>query len=106
MINLFKNALWHIMLEYVPWIQEICNKVVHMEPRCLEFVPNHFKTQRMCNEAIEVDPYTLRHVPDHLKTQRMCERGVENDSDGLDSSRTILRPKRCVKRLLKMSQGP
>ena len=71
MINLFKNAFRYIllrMLKYIPWSQEMCNGVVHIEPSSLAFVPDHFKTQEMCSQAVEVDPYTLRYVPFHLRT--------------------------------------
>ena len=79
-IDLFKNTFRYIllgMLKYIPWTQEICNKVVHIEPRSLEFVPDLFKTEEMCNEAVEADPYTLRYVPVHLRTQEMCIKVVE-----------------------------
>ena len=52
--------------------QEMCNKVVCMDPYSLEFVPDRFKIEEMCNKAVRREPYTLRYVPDHLKTQEMC----------------------------------
>ena len=75
MINyLFKNVFRYILFDmskYIPWTQEMCNEIVHIELRFLEFVPDCFKTQEMCNEAIEVDPYTLKFVPVHLRTYEM-----------------------------------
>ena len=50
MINLFEKAFRYIlfhMLKYIPWTQEICNRVIHIEPRSLAFVPDRFKTQEM-----------------------------------------------------------
>ena len=65
------------MVKYIPWTQGMCNEVVHIEPRSLAFIPDHFKTQAMCNEAVEADPYTLKFVPLHLRTHEMCKRALE-----------------------------
>ena len=54
-------------------MQEMCDEAVNMEPRSLEFVPDHLKTEEMCNKAVRREPYTLRHVPDHFKAQEMCD---------------------------------
>ena len=50
MINFFKNKFGYtllLMLKYTLWRQEMCNEVVHIEPRSLAFVPDRFKTQEM-----------------------------------------------------------
>ena len=81
-VVLLKNAFWHILFDmskYIPWTQEMCNEVVHIEPYALEFIPDHFKTQKMCNEAVEAGPCNLKFVPDHVKTQEMCEKAIEKD---------------------------
>ena len=55
MSDLFKNTFWYIllrMLKYIPWTQEICKEVVHIEPRSLAFVPDYFKSEEMCNQAV------------------------------------------------------
>ena len=55
MSDLFKNTFRYIllrMLKYIPWTQEMCNDVVHIEPRSLAFVTDHFKTEEMCNQAV------------------------------------------------------
>ena len=44
------------ILKYIPVVQEACNKEVRCDPRLLEFLPDHFKTQEMCIKALEVDP--------------------------------------------------
>ena len=77
---MLKNTFLYILLsllEHIPSTQEMCNEVVHIEPRSMEFIPDHFKTQEMCNEAVEVDPYILRYVSVHLKTEEMCIKAVE-----------------------------
>ena len=77
---LFKMTSRYIllrMLKYIPWTQGMCNEVVHIEPRTLAFIPDHFKTQKKCNEAVEVDPCTLKFVPVHLRTCEMRKRATE-----------------------------
>ena len=62
---LFKNVIRYLLLEYVPWTQEMWG-----------WAPDRFKTQEMCNKAVEKDPWALRFLPDHLKTQKMCNDAV------------------------------
>ena len=79
-INLFEKTPQYIlfhMLKYIPWTQEMCNEIVDIEPRFLEFVRDCFKTQEMCNEAVEVDPYTLRYVPVHLRTEEIMKKPLK-----------------------------
>ena len=59
--------------------QEMCDEVVHIEPRSLEFVLDRFKTQEMCIEAVRREPYTLDHLPDHFKMQKMCNEAMSNN---------------------------
>ena len=56
----------------------MCNEVVHIDSRSLEFIPDHFKTKEMSNEAVEADPYILKYVPVYLRTQEICIKAVEN----------------------------
>ena len=62
----------------------MCNKAVQREPKTLEFIPDHFKTQEMCNKAVEENPWIIRHVPDHFKTQKMCDMAVQRDPRTLE----------------------
>ena len=56
----------------------MCNEVVHIEPRSLTFVPDHFKTEEMCNQAVEKDPYRLRFIPVHFRTQEIILKQLKN----------------------------
>ena len=40
--------------------------------------PDSFKTQEMCIKVVEVDPPSLMFVTDHLKTQDIFIKAVEN----------------------------
>ena len=53
--------------------QEICNKVVEVDPWQLKDVPNHFKTQEMCNKAMRYYPFSLQFVPDWFVTQQQID---------------------------------
>ena len=70
------------MVKYIPWIQEMCNEVVHMEPRFLAFIHDLFKTQKMCDNSVEENPHTLKFVPLNLRMHEMFM--------------IILRQKRCA----------
>lgn len=56
--------------------QEMCNKVMCIEPYSLEFVPDYFKKQEMCNEVVRKEPYTLRYIPGHRRTQEICDEAL------------------------------
>ena len=58
MINLLLKNIFLRMVKYITWTQEMCNQVVHIGPRFLTFIPEHFKTQEMCSKAVEEDPHT------------------------------------------------
>ena len=80
--SLLKSPFRYILfdlLKYIPWTQEMCNEVVHIEPQSLEFIPDHFKTQDMCSKAVEAAPYTLWYVPVHFRMQEMYKRAIEAD---------------------------
>ena len=64
-------------MKYIPWTQEMCNEVVHIEPRSLAFIPDLFKTQEMCDKSFEEGPHTLKFVPLNLRTHEMCYRALE-----------------------------
>ena len=36
----------------------------------MEYVPDRLKTQEICNKVIEVDPFSLQYVPDWFVTQQ------------------------------------
>ena len=123
MSDLFKTMFRCVMLKCVPW-----NWLVYIEPRFLKLIPNDLKTQDMCNGAIEKAPWLLnevslhfrtqemcesavekclhpfRFIPNHLKTQEMCEKATEKTHISLVISLIVLKPKVCMKRLLKMNQ--
>ena len=80
--SLLKIPFWYILFDlskYIPWAQEMCNEVVHIESQSLEFIPDHFKTQDMCSEAVEAAPCTLWYVPVHFRMQEMYKRVIEAD---------------------------
>ena len=64
------------ILKYIPGVQEARNEEVSRDPRFLEFLPDHFKTQEMCIKALEVNPWLLKYVPDNLKTRETNEKAV------------------------------
>ena len=66
-----------------------------------EFVPDCFKIEEVCEGAIEDKAESLGFVPDHFSKKRMCEISVEIYSSTLNLPQIFLRPKGCVKGLLK-----
>ena len=113
------------MLKYVPWnwlvcieprflklipddlkTQEMCNKAVEKAPWLLYDVPVCFRTLGMCSRAVEKCQHPLRFISDHLKTQEVCEKAVEKTHISWVISLIVLKPKGCVKKLLKMNQKP
>ena len=66
-------------------------------PRWIREIADYLKTPEICNEVVVQSSYTLKYVPEELKTQEMCNWVM---------SLIILKQKRCVKKPLKMSQGP
>ena len=58
------------LVKYIPWTQEMCNKLVHIEPHSLAFIPDHFKRQEMCNEAMRENPAVFFLVPDCFKHKK------------------------------------
>ena len=68
-------------LEHVPDnLKEMCDKVVGDDPSSLQYVPNHFKTQKMCKKVVEKNSWYLGHVPDQYKTEEMCNKPVCTDT--------------------------
>ena len=63
-------------------------------PEAFFYIPYRFKTQEMCIKVVEIDPsdlrfvyekpYVLEHIADHLKIQGMCEKVIEKDLQGLN----------------------
>ena len=53
----------------------MCEKAVDALPQALEFVPDHYRTQKMCEKAVKVKGWTL--VSDPYKTPEVCERAVD-----------------------------
>ena len=43
-------------------------RTIEDEQETLEFVPDHFKTQKMCYKAVRDDPYSLKFVSDWFVT--------------------------------------
>ena len=84
--------------------QEMCNKAIEKDPNMLKYVSVCFRTFGMCSRAVEKYLHPLRFIPDHLKVQEMCEKAVEKNPYQLDDFLIVLKPKGCVKKLLKMNQ--
>ena len=97
MINLLLKMMFRDiflrMVKYIPWTQGMCNEVVHIEPRSLAFIPDHFKTEEMCSMAVEADPYTLKFAPVHLRTHEMFKGALEKYLHPMKMFLIILRPK-------------
>ena len=112
------------MLKYVPWdwlvyikllflklipdifkTQEMCNKAGEVDPQTLKFVPTRLRTHKMCYRALEKYIYPMRDAPDCLKTREICEKGDEKNPYQLGDL-PVLKPKGCVKKLLKRNQKP
>ena len=69
-------------LDYVPdhfKTQKMCNEAMSNNPTVLFLIPDHFKTQEMCIKAVEVYPCQLNDAPDHFTTQDMCDDAVWGD---------------------------
>ena len=45
----------------------MCKRAVKDDPKTLQYVPDHLKTQEMCDKTVGIDPWSLYDVPDHLK---------------------------------------
>ena len=54
------------MSKYIPWTQEMCNEVVHIEPYAPEFILERFKTQDLYT-LIEEKDATLALFTDDLQ---------------------------------------
>ena len=103
-------------LEKVPWLlhygpvrlrtQEMCEKDVEKDPYQLGDFSDCFKTKRMCEKAVEYEPEALGHVPDHFKTEEMCEKLLKIIHRHWHMFLIALKPKECVRGLLKMIQTP
>ena len=52
-------------------------------PEAFHRIPDRFKKQEMCVKVVEVDPLSLDNVFDHLKTREMCDAAVREDSSSL-----------------------
>ena len=44
----------------------------------LEYVPDHFKTEKMCERAVKDEPETLEFVLDHFKIRKMYDKTVKD----------------------------
>ena len=81
--------------------------------RCLEEVPDGFKTKKMYGKAVGVDPSNLRHVPNDpkfraqiiLRNKKCATRQCLPAHDYFGMSLTTLKHKKCVKEPLKMTHG-
>ena len=68
-------------LDYVPdhfITQKMCNEAMCKYPAIFFIVPDRFKTQEIYIKAVEVDPWQLDDVPDHFKAQGMCNRAAKD----------------------------
>ena len=77
LLKMMFSDIFLSMVKYIPWTQEMCNEVVHIEPHSLAFIPDLFKTEEMCNKAVGVNLYTLKFIPVCLRTAEICKRAVE-----------------------------
>ena len=53
----------------------MCEKVNSKNPRTLQFISNHYKTQKMCEKTTDYYPHPL-YVPDRYITQEMSKKIV------------------------------
>ena len=90
---------------WIKWMQETFNEIMHTMSNALRHVPDSLKTKEMCIRAVEENPwqlkdvatpYALRYVPDRFITQEICE-----DPRVFFLILTVLKQKKCVKRLLR-----
>ena len=49
----------------------------------LEYVPDHFKTEKMCERAVKDEPETPEFVLDHFKIRKMYDKTVKDDLSSL-----------------------
>ena len=54
----------------------MCNKADDNYPHPLEYVPEHYKTQKMCDKAVSTYPSTIKFVPECFMTQEMCDKAI------------------------------
>ena len=47
----------------------MCNKAVDNYSHALEFVPEHYKTQKTCDNAANTYLFTIKFVPECFMTQ-------------------------------------
>ena len=56
----------------------MCEKAVEKDPWSLEYVTDHFKTQKTCEKAVDKHPSNLSHVPNDPKFREMREKQLRN----------------------------
>ena len=81
--------------------QEMCNEAVHVEPLSLAHVPDRFKTQNTGNEVVRNKLCMILFVPGHFKTREMCNEIMRAMPEHFTVFLTVLKHKRCVKKLLR-----
>ena len=62
----------------------MCERSVLLNPSFLQFVPDHFKTQKMCDDSVRDDPYSSKYIPDWFVTREGVDMWYDDyyDDDG------------------------
>ena len=62
----------------------MCERAIDKNPWCLEYVPDHFKTQEKCDMAVKDDSFFLQFVPDWFDTKEWIDMWYDDyyDDDG------------------------
>ena len=61
----------------------MCNQAVRNNSTVFFLVPVRFKTQELCIKVLEVDPWHLNDIPDYFKTQKMYDKAVKDNPSSL-----------------------
>ena len=61
------------------FFEEVCIKVVEIDPWHLYDVPDHFKTQEMCDKSVMDYLFSWWYVPDWFMTQEQIDIWYDDD---------------------------
>jgi len=55
--------------------------IISENPRCMQFIPDRFKTKFFYNQAVNVNGWALEYVPGEMKTKQMCRAAKDASPD-------------------------
>ena len=77
----------------------MCKKLVEENPWLLEYVPNHFMTQKMCDDVVHRKPWLLEYIPDWFVREQQI--GPRDDDDVIIKWYNVYQKRRAQKAKIK-----